>query len=257
MDPIDEVKKAEADLEKAEVELEKAQKEEKAALHHIEEAAQELKEAEQRQHEVHFTVDGEDCETCEREQTPNQIIRDYGKKDPASNYLMEIQGVHKISYQGKGEEKIEIHEHEAFQIVSTGPTPVSDATGPTAFADGLRALGYEPTSLQQAPGHIFFEYPVEVGRFKGQTVRLGFAVPPDFPNVTPTGPHVSPQILPIHGPSDVPHPAGGVHEGMSQNFGQWAGGQWEYWSRPCQDWGQSKKSVTSYMSHIWRLWETQ
>lgn len=253
----DEVKKAAAHLKQAEAELKTAEGEEQAALKHIEEAVEEIKEAEHRHHKIHFTVDGEEYETRDHELTPNQIIREFGKKDPATHYLVSIQGVHKESYQGKGDEKIEIHEHEAFQIVSTGPTPVSDATGPSAFADGLRNLGYEPTALEKAPDHVVFDYPVEVGRFKGQTVRLGFVVPQDFPNTTPSGPHVSPHILPIHPSNDVPHPAGGVHQSMSQNFTQHAGGQWEYWSRPCPNWGQSKKSVISYMGHIWRLWETQ
>ena len=257
MEPIDEVKQAEADLEKAEDELEEAHAEEEAALKHIQEAVEELREAEKRHHEIDFTVDGEDYKTAERWMTPNHIIREYGKKDPATNYLVRIQGTHKESYQGRGDEKIEIHEHEAFQIVSTGPTPVSDTTGTAAFADGLRALGYTPVAFPQAPELVIFDYPVEIGRFKGQTVRLGFAVPPDFPNTTPSGPHVSPPVLPIHPSNDLPHPVGGVHAGMSQSFVQHAAGQWEYWSRPCQNWGQSKKTTASYMAYIWRLWETQ
>lgn len=256
MEP-DETKQAQADLKEAEAELEKAQAEEKDALEHVKKAVKELEEAEHRHHEVDFTVDGEDYKTTEREMTPNQIIREYGKKDPATNYLVIIQGKHKESFQGRGDEKIKIHEHEAFQIVSTGPTPVSDATGPAAFADGLRALGYTPVAFSQAPELVVFDYAVEIGRFKGQTVRMGFVVPQDFPNTTPSGPHVSPQILPIHPSNDVGHPVGGVHAGMSQGFVQQAGGEWEYWSRPCQNWGQSKKTTASYMAHIWRLWETQ
>ena len=35
------------------------------------------------------------------------------------------------------------------------------------------------------------------------------------------------------------------------------GGEWQYWSRPIQDWGAGKKTVAIYMSHIWRLWDSQ
>lgn len=76
-------------------------------------------------HEIHFFVDGEPCETDQREWTPNSIIRKFGDRDPATNYLVRIGGHHPCSYQGKGEEPIEIHNGERFQIVSTGPTPVS------------------------------------------------------------------------------------------------------------------------------------
>lgn len=257
MEPNEEIRHAEADLKKAEAELEKAGAEEKAALGHIEEAVEEIKEVEHRHHKIDFTVDGEEYDTDERERTPNQIIREYGKKDPATCYLVKIQGVEKESYQGKGDEKIKIHEHEAFQIVSTGPTPVSDEIGSAAFAAGLQALGYIPIAFQQAPELVVFDYSIEIGRFKGQTVRLGFVVPPDFPNTTPSGPHVSPPILPIHPSQDVGHPAGGVHAGMSPGLVQHAGGTWEYWSRPFPNWPQNKKSTASYMTHIWRLWETQ
>jgi hypothetical protein len=75
-------------------------------------------------HEIHFFVDGEPVETDRREMTPNEIISEFGKKDPATNYLVQI-GPPRISYQGKGDESIKLHEGERFQIISTGPTPVS------------------------------------------------------------------------------------------------------------------------------------
>jgi hypothetical protein len=78
-------------------------------------------------HEIRFTVDGEPCETERREMTPDEIIREFGGKDPATNYLVQIEGNHKVSYQGKGSEPIKLHNNMKFQIISTGPTPVSEA----------------------------------------------------------------------------------------------------------------------------------
>lgn len=126
-----EIKEAEAHLQQATTRLEAAERDEhaaqvaeRAALHDIEEAIDELKEAEHS--EIHFTVNGEDCETREPEQTANDIIAHFAKMEPATNYLVQIQkGSPGISYQGKGEEKIRIHNREHFQTVSTGPTPVS------------------------------------------------------------------------------------------------------------------------------------
>ena len=127
---------------------------EQTAMHDIEEAVEELREAEHHPREIHFTVDGEEYETTKRELTPNEIIREFGKKDPATNYLVEIKGDHKISFQGKGDEKIKMHDCMNFQIVSTGPTPVSDSCGPDAFIEGLRRLGYEAqTPARQAGSH--------------------------------------------------------------------------------------------------------
>ncbi len=77
-------------------------------------------------HVIHFTVDGEPCETEEKELTPNEIIRDCAGKDPATNYLVQIDGRHRTSYEGKGNTPIKLHNNMKFQVVSTGPTPVSD-----------------------------------------------------------------------------------------------------------------------------------
>jgi hypothetical protein len=248
---------AEAHLLRAEADLAIAQAAGRRAEHEMEEAVQEVREAELSHHEIHFSVDGEDYETRKPEWTPNLIISEFGKKDPATNYLVAIHGTQKTSFQGKGDEKIRLSECQAFQIISTGPTPVSDVTGPAAFSIGLRGLGYEPTCLPNHPDHVVFDYCVDVGPFAGHMVRLGFIVPPDFPNITPSGPHVSPHIRAIHPTNDIPHPRGGVHQSQSGCFQQGAGGEWQYWSRPCADWAKCKKTVTAYMGFIWRLWETQ
>lgn len=209
-------------------------------------------------HEIHFTVDGEPFKTDQRELTPNEIIREFGHQDPNTHYLVQIKGGEKISYQGKGDEPIKLHDGMRFQVISTGPTPVSDTTvrtGVAVFVEGLRDLGYNPTALPGNPDHIVIDYEVPIGRYAGQKVRLGFVVPHDFPMTPPTGPYVSPHIHPIN--SDGPHPAGHVHQAHAVPFEQSAGGQWQYWSRPFLDWATSKKTVASYMSHIWRLWDSQ
>lgn len=75
-----------------------------------------------------FIVDGEPYETERREMTPDQIIREYGGKDPSVNYLVRIEGGHMVeNYQGRGSEPIKLHNGMNFQIISTGPTPVSEA----------------------------------------------------------------------------------------------------------------------------------
>jgi hypothetical protein len=168
-------------LEAAQRDERLAQTAEQIILRDIDTAMQELQEAGHHHQEFHFTVDGEEHKACRRELTANQIISEFGKKDPATNYLVEIRGTHKVSYQGKGDQEIKLRECESFQIVSTGPTPVSDCTGPAAFAEGLRALGYEPATLPNSPDHIFFNYPVEVGRFAGRPFGWGSSCRPTFP----------------------------------------------------------------------------
>jgi hypothetical protein len=130
-------------------------------------------------------------------------------------------------------------------------------TGVEVFLEGLRSLGYEPITLSDNPNHVVIDYTVESGKFAATKVRLGFVVPPDFPITTPTGPHVSPRIHPTHPANDIGHPLGGVHDNQSAVFIKAAGGEWQYWSRPPAGWATSKKTVAAYLSHVWRLWDSQ
>ena len=75
-------------------------------------------------HVIDFTVDGEPLTTTERELTPRQIM-ELASTDPETHYLVQIEGRHRESYQGKGEITIHVHDDAKFITVSTGPTPVS------------------------------------------------------------------------------------------------------------------------------------
>ena len=116
------------------------------------------------------------------------------------------------------------------------------------FMAGLIALGYEPIVLPGKPDQMVFDYVVETGREAGRKVRLGLVIPGDFPATPPSGPHVSPHIHAIGQPGA--HPNGAIH---TSDFGT----EWQYWSRPYPDWATSKRTVAAYMSHIWRLWDSQ
>lgn len=117
------------------------------------------------------------------------------------------------------------------------------------FVDQLGELGLKVEQLDT--DRVAFPYVIPVGKFQGQEIKLGFIVQGDFPvNPPASGPHVSPRLLPINTQSKV-HPEGGVHE--SPRFGP----EWEYWSRPHNDWAKSEKTAKSYMAFIRRLFETQ
>jgi hypothetical protein len=256
-------KDCECGLERAEKEVQTAESEVKEAIAVLETEEKTLeaveREIEHERHEpVHFTVDGEPCVSKKHVLTPDHIIREFGGKDPKTNYLVQITGGEKISYKDKGHEPIKLCDGMSFQIICTGPTPVSDGrvkTGAEVFADGLRALGYDPKPLAGRQDHLVIDYQVPCGRFTGRKVRHGFIVPPDFPLTAPSGPHVAPNIHPIQ-PGGM-HPNGGVHADQARAFKANDQEEWQYWSRPYPDWGATKRTVTVYMAFIWRLWETQ
>jgi integrase len=68
--------------------------------------------------------------------------------------------------------------------------------GPATFIEQLRALGYEP-HLLQIPDVVAFPYEIEVGPLAGETITLALKIPPDFGLTPPSGPLVSPHLMPI------------------------------------------------------------
>jgi hypothetical protein len=78
------------------------------------------------QEQIHFFVDGERYTTHQEKWTPSEIIRKFAEKDPSANYLVQIHGHDRVSYEGRGDIPIELRNGMRFQVISTGPTPVSD-----------------------------------------------------------------------------------------------------------------------------------
>ena len=109
--------------------------------------------------------------------------------------------------------------------------------GRPEFEAQLRALGFDPVS---GDGNFTeFKYEVQVGKFVGQSIQLGFDVPPDFPRTPPSGPHVSPRLVRDHGAAP-----GGVTTNVSDSA---FGADFEYWSRPYQgQWGRDGLTVSAY-----------
>jgi hypothetical protein len=76
---------------------------------------------------IHYSVDDEPQTTHDHVLTPVQIMETAKPHpiDPATHYLVQIEGHHQVSYKEKPNEQIHMHEHAKFVTVSTGPTPVS------------------------------------------------------------------------------------------------------------------------------------
>jgi hypothetical protein len=151
---------------------------------------------------------------------------------------------HKDNFQGKGDIPIELHDCDDFQIISTGPTPVSDQrmlTGVERFVAELEALGYKPVILTGTTDHVVFDYEIPTGKHAGKQFRLGLVVPTDFPLTSPGGLHVSPRIHLNR--SGQTHPTDGIQD--SPGFQNRVGGEWHYWSRPFHEWGKTKKTVAA------------
>lgn len=116
------------------------------------------------------------------------------------------------------------------------------------FIEQLRKLGYSPREM--GGNRLAFDYTISVGKFAGREIQLGFAVANDFPLNPPSGPNISPHLLPIN-PKGKQHPSGGIH--ANRGFDD----DWQYWSRPFPNWAATDKTVKTYLAFIRHLFETQ
>lgn len=109
-------------------------------------------------------------------------------------------------------------------------TTIEAQVGAAGFLAALTAHGY--AAARQGDLAVF-PYTIEVGSRAGQQVRIGLLIPADWPMTPPPGPHVSPRLG---------HPHGAVS-------GSALGDDWEYWSRPAQNWA-ADRSMRAYLRHL-------
>jgi hypothetical protein len=120
--------------------------------------------------------------------------------------------------------------------------------GKQVFVDGLKQLGYAPEELGE--NRISFSYTIGAGRFEGRAISVGVDVPADFNVTCPTGPHISPHLIPMN-------PNGAANDrAATSNFGP----EWQYLSRPFVDakagWDRTSREVKAYLWHVKRILET-
>ncbi len=120
--------------------------------------------------------------------------------------------------------------------------------GKDAFIAGLKASGSVPEDL--GDNRVAFPYTIRDGRFKEKTIKIGVEVPTDFPVTCPSGPHISPRLIPLN-----PNGQGNDRATESAQFGT----DWQYLSRPFVDnaegWNRTSKDVNAYLRHLKRIME--
>lgn len=115
----------------------------------------------------------------------------------------------------------------------------------------LSELGYEPKLYPEAPGYpggfVAFNFKVPHGRFIGQEVEVALNAP-QFPLVPPSGPYISPNLLPIKPFGPLP-PFDGIHARMVPTA------DFQYWSRPFHGWNESGRTVKDYICFLRTLFD--
>ena len=109
----------------------------------------------------------------------------------------------------------------------------------------LKELGYSPKTTETQ--FVIFEFVVPLGRFRGMEIEIALQAP-QFPLVPPSGPYIKPHLMPISG-SGGQHPTGGIHRWNKPTP------DFQYWSRPFNNWNNSQKNMRDYIAFIRRLFD--
>lgn len=111
------------------------------------------------------------------------------------------------------------------------------------FLEALKDLGFEFDLIDEA--RIAIKYTIDMGSFADREIRLGLETGDDFPVNPPAGGiHVTPRLLEQH-PGGEP-PLGGINDSPF-------GAEWQYWSRPFQNWPSTDRSARTYMAFVRQL----
>jgi hypothetical protein len=120
-----------------------------------------------------------------------------------------------------------------------------------SFSEQLRGLGYEPEVRHGQ--FVVFDYAVPVGKHANETVKVAIQVPGDWPMSPPSGPFVSPRLLPISGgTTGRGRPWDAIHTAHDRGLAD-PEEIWEYWSRPYNAWPNTDRTVKAYLRHLLTL----
>lgn len=121
--------------------------------------------------------------------------------------------------------------------------------GKDLFIKQLKQLGYTP-EVQEGTPRVVFSYIIGAGKFKDRTITVGVEVPEDFAVTCPSGPHISPNLIPMN------DHAVNNEKAVPSAFGS----EWQYLSRPfvsgTDGWNRTTKDAKAYLRHIKRILET-
>ena len=111
----------------------------------------------------------------------------------------------------------------------------------------LCELGYTSSVIDNR--FVMFNFYVPTGRFKDTIVEIALEAP-QFPLNPPSGPYIRPHLMPINGGGGE-HPNSGIHQRNLPTA------EFQYWSRPFNNWNNSEKTAKEYLAFIRTLFDFQ
>lgn len=114
----------------------------------------------------------------------------------------------------------------------------------------LSVLGYDSvvytSDLSYPGGFVAFKFRIPIGRFRGQEIEVAVNAP-HFPSIPPSGPYIKPHLLPAGVAGQ--HPFGGVHDRKVPTE------EFQYWSRPFNEWSDSDQTMKTYIAFLRTLFD--
>ncbi len=172
--------------------------------------------------EVVFFIDKQKFETSDNQQSASDLLSKYAEEDPAETTLVLKKGNDLTKYADS--ELITIENGMHFVVFHDGPTPVS-YHGPNKLIDELTELGYKPELVDAPDGNkyiILHDFAIELGKFTGRVIDLGFLATPDFPVSVASAIHVKVEPQLYEKVDSI--------KGIRNITDSGLGSEWRYWS---------------------------
>ena len=169
-----------------------------------------------------FFIDKQQFKTDLDQHSAADLLSNFAQEDPTETTLVLKKGNELTKY--ANDDVITIKNGMHFVVFHDGPTPVS-YLGPEKLMDELQDLGYKPKLVDAPDGNqyvVLAGYTVELGKFSGRVIDIGFLATADFPNSVASAIHIKsdPQL----------YETKDTLKGIRNITNSALGDEWRYWS---------------------------
>lgn len=188
-----------------------------------------------------FFIDKKQFKTEITETTAKDLLTDFAKEVPVETTLILKVGNDLTKYEDDNQ-AITLENGMHFVVFHDGPTPVS-LFGPEQLMYELKELGYE-SELVNAKENLYViirNYEIQLGKFSGSVIDLGFPATPNFPQSVGSSIHVCAKPQLYEKADTLPN----VRNIIDSDLGN----EWRYWSINF-NWNQQKQTARRLMAQI-------
>lgn len=192
--------------------------------------------------DIVFFIDKQKFRTTQIELSAKVLLEQFAQEDSNETTLVLKHGNELTKFEDDNQ-LITLINGMRFIVFHDGPTTVS-SYGPNQLVHELQEIGFEPELVNGDDNNryaVIRNYTVDMGRFAGRVIDLGFLATPNYPQSIGSAIHVRalPQLF--EKTDSIPNVRNIIDSGL--------GCEWLYWSKNF-NWHQQKQNARRLMAQI-------